>query len=49
MLKQEVIAQGEEFKELAKDILPLVNQIEDILKKHHGEHDGRCDNGIPLF
>lgn len=34
MLKQEVIAQGEEFKELAKDILPLVNQIEDVLKKH---------------
>lgn len=34
MLKQEVIAQGEEFKELAKDILPLVNQIEDVLKRH---------------
>lgn len=34
MLKQEVIAQGEEFKELAKDILPLVTQIEDVLKKH---------------
>lgn len=34
MLNQEVITQGERFKELAKDILPLVNQIEDVLKKH---------------
>lgn len=34
MLKQEVIAQGEEFKELAKDVLPLARQIEDALKKH---------------
>lgn len=51
MLKQEVIAQGEEFKELAKDILPLVNQIEDVLKKHGVTtmDDGRCDNGIPHF
>lgn len=34
MLSKEVIEQGEQFKELAKDILPLANQIEDVLKKH---------------
>lgn len=34
MLNQEVIAQGEEFKEMAKDALPLIIQLEEVLKKH---------------
>lgn len=34
MIDQKVIAQGEEFKEMAKDALPLIIQLEEVLKKH---------------
>lgn len=34
MINQKVIEQGEEFKEISKDLLPLINQLEEVLKKH---------------
>lgn len=34
MIDQKVIAQGEKFKEMAKDALQLIIQLEEVLKKH---------------
>lgn len=34
MLDQKVIEQGERFKGMSKEILPLINQIEEVLKKY---------------
>ena len=34
MLNQNVIEQGERFKEMSKEVLPLIIQLEEVLKKH---------------
>lgn len=34
MLNHEAIEQGEKFKRLSKEVLPLIVQIENVLKKH---------------
>ena len=34
MLNQKVIEQGERFRGMAKEVLPLIIQLEEVLKKH---------------